>query len=352
MSALRVLQADPGREWRGGQNQVRLLVRELAGTGAVEQRLVTRTESELARRAAAEHATVVAAGWGAGLDPRALWTLAREIRAFRPDIVHAHNSHALWLALLARRLAGRAGAPRIVATRRAVFPVRRSGSWFRADHIVAISHAVRRALVADGLPDARVTVVHSGVDPDEIRRAAGAASGLRGRLGLSDGVPLAINVAALTEEKDHRTLIRAAQIARALRPELHWAIAGDGKLRRALESEIAALGLAGRVRLLGYVAEADAAIREADVFVMSSTLEGLGTVVLHALALEKPVVATRGGGLPEMLPGRCLVDVGDAAALAQAVVQALDHPTPVPLPPQFTAAEMARGALAVYRSLI
>jgi len=85
---------------------------------------------------------------------------------------------------------------------------------------------------------------------------------------------------------------------------------------------------------------------------MSSKEEGLGSVVLHALALGKPVVATRAGGLPEIVPEQCLVPVGDADALAQTVVRALDHPSPFPLPPQFTAAAMARGVLAVYRSLV
>jgi len=103
--------------------------------------------------------------------------------------------------------------------------------------------------------------------------------------------------------------------------------------------------------LVGYIAEADSLIGEADVFVMSSKDEGLGSVVLHALALGKPVVATRGGGLPEIVPAEWTVPVGDAQALARKVVQALDHPSPFPLPPQFTAPAMARGVLALYRSL-
>jgi glycosyltransferase involved in cell wall biosynthesis len=105
------------------------------------------------------------------------------------------------------------------------------------------------------------------------------------------------------------------------------------------------------VHLLGYVPEADALIREADVFVMSSKEEGLGSVVLHALALGTPVVATRGGGLPEIVPEEWTVPVGDAAALADRVIGALDHPSRTPLPPQCTAAAMARGVLARYRAL-
>jgi glycosyltransferase involved in cell wall biosynthesis len=93
-------------------------------------------------------------------------------------------------------------------------------------------------------------------------------------------------------------------------------------------------------------------MREADVVVMSSREEGLGTVVLGALALGKPVVATSGGGLAEIVPGEWLVGVGDARALGEKVVEALKLPSLVPLPPQYTAASMARGVLAVYRSLI
>jgi len=106
------------------------------------------------------------------------------------------------------------------------------------------------------------------------------------------------------------------------------------------------------VHLVGQIDPADALIGESDVLVMSSREEGLGSVVLHALALGKPVVATRAGGLPEVVPPDWLVPVGDADALAPMVVRALDHPSPFPLPQQFTVGAMARGVLAVYRSLV
>jgi glycosyltransferase involved in cell wall biosynthesis len=336
---------DSGREWRGGQNQVRLLCRELAREPDVEQILVTKLWSELARRVTADGTAVVETPWTMGLDPRAWFRLKRTIESFRPDIVHAHDSHGLTLLF---------GAPAgaLVATRRVDFHVRGWSAWRRVDRIIAISTAVKQVLVADGISPHAITVVPSGIDPAEVLAAGRRPFNVRAHLGLEPGTPVAANVAALVDHKDQRTLIRAAHHARARRPDLHWVIAGEGKLRRSLAAEITRLELADRVHLLGYVGEADALIREADVFVMSSKEEGLGSVILHALALERPVVATAGGGIPEILPAETLVPVGDAEGLARKVVAALDHPSPVPLPPQFTARAMARGVLAVYRSLL
>jgi glycosyltransferase involved in cell wall biosynthesis len=333
---------------------VRLLVRALAREPAIEQRLVTGRGSELARRAAGDGVGVREVAWTMGLDPRAWWRLVLQAREFRPDIIHAHNSHALSLALWARTLLARTrrDPPHIVFTRRVLFPVRRGSGLFRADRIIVISEAVRAALAAAGAAPARVALVPSGVDADEVRRAAAFPLDIRARLGLPPTAPIAANIAALEPAKDHATLLGAAAHARALRPDLHWVIAGGGKLRTALVAQAGRLGLTDRVHFIGWTDHPEALMREADVVAMSSRSEGLGTAVLDALALGKPVVATSGGGLAEIVPPRWLVGVGDARALGEKVVQAVNHPAPFPLPSQFTASAMARGVLAVYRSLI
>jgi glycosyltransferase involved in cell wall biosynthesis len=350
---VRVLQVDSGREWRGGQNQVRLLCRELAREPTVELRLVTRRDCQLSGLAQQDGVRVREAPWSIGLDPRAWFTLVLEIAEFRPDVVHANDSHALQLAAWALPWARVPIAPRIVGSRRVDFHIGRLSRWRSVDRVIAISEAVKGILVSDGVPATEITVVPSGIDADEVRRAAATPLDIRRRLGLGPGTPVAVNVAALVDHKDQHTLIHAARHARTLRPDLHWAIAGEGDRRGSLEAEIARLELRDRVHLLGYVDAADALIREANVFVMSSKEEGLGSVILNALALEKPVVATAGGGIPEILPPEALVPVGDAAGLARKVVEALTHPASrIPLPERFTAQAMAQGVLAVYRSLL
>jgi glycosyltransferase involved in cell wall biosynthesis len=343
---MRVLQVDSGREWRGGQNQVMLLCRELGRENGLEQVLVTKLNSELAQRAAAAGTTVQPTAWEIGLDPRAWWHLRRTIAAFQPDVIHVHDSHAL--TLTATVAMGRL----LVATRRVEFHIGRFGAWRRPDRIIAISAAVKRVLIADGIANDAVDVVPSGIDVDEVRQAATPPLDIRRQLKIPAQAPIAVTAGALTGEKDQRTLIRAAHYTRARRPDLHWVIAGEGKLREALAAEIDRLSLADRVHLVGYVERVDALIAEASVFVLSSKSEGLGSVVLNAVALGRPVVATQAGGIPEILPTDVLVPVGAAEALAQKVVDVLEHPTPIPFPPRLTASCMAQGVLDVYRALL
>src|SRR5258708_37500435 len=132
---MRVLQVDSGRAWRGGQNQVRLLCRELSRETQIEQALVTKQGSELARRAAADGVSVLGTAWDIGLDPRAWWHLRRTVAAFQPDVIHVHDSHALTLAAAAAL--GRS----IVAARRGEFPLGRFGAWRRPVRIIPISQA-------------------------------------------------------------------------------------------------------------------------------------------------------------------------------------------------------------------
>lgn len=348
-----VVHVASGREWRGGQRQVWLLARELQRRGEVTQAVVTGLGSELAGRLEGDGVPVVPAVWRAGLDPRAL---AAVIGAARRGAVllHAHDAHAVTLAGIASLLTR---VP-LVATRRVDFPLRRRGLWARAARIIAISEAVATVLSNDGIPADRLVVVHSGVDLDVVRAAA--PFGLRARLGLAEESPVAVTVGALVPHKDHATLIHAARRLTERFPSLHWAIAGDGELLGVLEWLRDQLGLGDRVHFLGRIPEPEGLIAEADVFVMSSREEGLGTSVLDAMARGIPVASTTAGGLGEMLGGGAglLVPAANPEALAEAVARILGDPSlrsalvarAAEAVRHFTAERMAGEVLAVYRS--
>jgi glycosyltransferase involved in cell wall biosynthesis len=285
----------------------------------VDQVVVTGAGTELARRLRAAAVPIRPAAWHAGLDPRVLWTVLRELRG-RRAVLHAHDAHAVTLAGVAARLA----RTPLVVTRRVDFPLRRRGYWGRADCVIAISDAVAQVLERDGIARERITVVHSGISLDSTR--AVTRLGIRGRLGLPPAAPVAVNVAALVPHKDHATLLAAAKQLEYRIPELHWVVAGEGELRPQLERKVAESGLQNRVHLVGHIDDPTRLIADADLFVMSSRHEGLGTSVLDALALGIPVASTGAGGLPEMLRNGAglVVAPGDPVALADSVVRILE----------------------------
>jgi L-malate glycosyltransferase len=349
----RIVHLASGREWRGGQRQVWLLARELGRLGDVEQVVVTGAGSELAARLDGDGVRVRAVPWRAGLDPRVLPGLLAELRGPRA-LVHAHDAHALTLGGMGARLAGRP----LVVTRRVDFPLRRRGFWTRADRVIAISRAVAEVLAADGVARERITVVHSGIDLEALRRTS--RLGIRGRLGLAPGARVAVNVAALVPHKDHATLLRAAAALADRYPELHWVVAGEGPERGTLERLRGELRLDGHVHLLGRLEDPAALIADADCFVMSSREEGLGTSVLDAMGLGIPVASTTAGGLPEMLQDGAgvLAPPRDPAALAEAVARLLTEPGLAPAVAaratraveRFTARRMAEAVRSVYRT--
>jgi L-malate glycosyltransferase len=351
----RLVHVASGREWRGGQRQVWLLARELAKAGVTEQVVVTAAGSELARRLTSSGIRVREVPWRAGVPPRAFPAVLAELR-HRPAILHAHDPHALTIAGVCAALARRP----LVVTRRVVFHLRRPGFWRRADRVVAISRAVAEVLAGDGVDSARVTVVHSGISIDELKAVAPLQ--VRRHLGLPDTATIAVNVASLVGEKDHATLLRAAQHLAGRLPPLHWVVAGAGPLLPELERLRAELSLIGRVHFVGHLEEPARLIAEADLFVMSSREEGLGTTVLEAMALGIPVASTTAGGLPEMLGegAGLLVPPGDATGLAEAVERLVRDPVTraavvaraSAVIQRFTAARMADQMASVYRSCV
>jgi glycosyltransferase involved in cell wall biosynthesis len=343
-----------GREWRGGQRQVWLLARALGRSGA-EQVAVTGAGTELASRLQSSGVRVRTATWKAGLDPRVLWPILQELRR-PPAVLHAHDAHSLTLAGVCSTLTG---AP-LVVTRRVIFPLRRRGFWLRARRIIAISQAVRDSLVADGVSPDRIVLIPSAVDIEgapDLKQAS-----IRHALGLPQNGRIAVSLAALTPEKDQSTLVGAAAILVRDLPDLHWVIAGEGPLRGALERRIAEAGLTQRFHLVGQLPDPHTALAGADVCVLSSTSEGLGSSILAAMALGVPVVATRVGGIPELLESGAglMVSPGDASGFAAAVRRVLtesdlrENLTRVGRQEasRFSVHGMAERVLGVYRSCV
>jgi glycosyltransferase involved in cell wall biosynthesis len=197
---------------------------------------------------------------------------------------------------------------------------------FMADHYIAISQRIKDVMVADGVDDQRIFVVYSGVDPQ--RFADSNAESLRPEFDIGEEQKVVVNVAHLAGHKGQKYLVRAIPHVLARLPDTRFFIVGEGELINDLKALASSLGIKHELVFTGFRSDVGSFYKIADLFVMSSTDEGLGTAVLDAMALGKPVVATRTGGLPEIVQnGRTgrLVAPADHLALADGIIEMLTH---------------------------
>ena len=321
----RILHVDTARTWRGGQNQVLLTALGMASRGH-EVTLACRAGGQLEALARAAGLRVRALPFRGDLWPPAVTALGAVLREERAEVVQLHDPHAVSAGLLARRLAGRTI---VVATRRVDFPLKSvlSLAKYRAcERVIAVSAAIHEVLVGDGLPPERLRLVHEGVR-DRAPEAGGRAALLE--LGVPEGAPVVGNVAALTDHKDHATLLEAAARVVKARPDVRFVILGEGEKRADLVALRLRLGLEGHVIFAGFRHDLDRLLPAFDLFCLSSHQEGLGTSLLDAMAFARPIVATAAGGIPDAVEDGVtglLVPVRDAAALAQALLALIADP--------------------------
>jgi L-malate glycosyltransferase len=320
------LHIDTARTWRGGQNQVLLTVNGLRSLGH-RASLVAHPDGELRRRAE-EGLDLIPIAPRSELDLTAAWRLSRVIKRLEPDVVHAHDSHGTAMASLALSLGAPTPAPALVVSRRVDFHLRGNSlsRWKhrQVDCFIAASEAIRRMLAADGIPAEKVITVHEGIDVEHV--LAAPPVDIHATFWLPHHAPVVGNVAALVPHKGQRHLIEAAHLVVREMPDVRFLILGEGELRDQLERLIRDYHLEKHVLMPGFRPDVLGCIKRFDLFVMSSVTEGLGTSVLDAMACARAVVATRAGGLPEIVEdGRTgmLVEPRDHAAMARAIVRLL-----------------------------
>jgi len=358
------LHIDTARTWRGGQNQVLITVNGLRAMGQ-RAALVAHPSGELRRRAS-EGLELIPLVPRMEVDLTAAWRLARVVKRLRPDVIHAHDPHGLAMAALALSLGAGATSglpePPLVASRRVDFHLK-GNSFSRWKHrqvdcFIAASEAIRRMLVADGIPAERTTTVHEGIDLRHVQTAPPV--NVHEAFWLPHGAPVIGNVAALVPHKGQRHLIEAAHLVVREMPDARFVILGEGELRDALERQVREYHLEKHVLLPGFRTDVLGCIKSFDLFAMSSVTEGLGTSLLDAMACGRPIVATRAGGIPEIVEDGVqglLVEPRDHQAMARAIVMLLrDEPRRramgdaglVRVRTRFTVEQMVEQTAAVY----
>ena len=332
---MKSLHLDSERTWRGGEQQLVCTVQGLVARG-LPAAILAQPDSPLLERARAAGLDARAFSMRSELDFAAARRLRRLLREETFDILHCHTPHAHAIALASVWRLPASARPKLVVSRRVDFAVRRRGDLFGlsplkynlADRILAVSEAVRRVLIRDGVAAEKVVCVREGIDVARIEQAPARKAEIRQSLGLREGERLIGNVAALTAHKGQCYLLEAIPAIRAAHPNARVVIFGAGELRQELEGQARALGLGDALILAGFRSpdEIPSILKALDLFVLSSVEEGLGTSLFDAMAAGAPIVATRAGGIPEIVRDPetgLLVEPRNVQALADAVIRLL-----------------------------
>lgn len=358
---MKILHVEAGRHLYGGAQQVLYLMGVLKDWGH-QNLLVCPPGAEIAgpARSIAEVVELPMAG---DLD-LSLYTRLRSVaKRFGPDIIHGHSRRGadIYPGLVARGL----GCPAVLSRR----VDNRERAWlarFRArlfDRVIGISQGIVEVQRSLGVDEGKLVCVRSAVDPTDFLRTVDRQV-LRKGLGFEPNTPILAMVAQLIDRKGHRLLLEALEPLWNAYPEWRVLLYGRGPLEERLRMEIEARAWGDRVRLMGFVPNLADYLGGLDLLVHPAYAEGLGVSLLQASAAGLPIVATRAGGIPEaVLDGKTglLVPAGDRDALTEALSQLMSSPTQrralgaagrARVLREFSIAEMARGNLAVYQSLL
>jgi glycosyltransferase involved in cell wall biosynthesis len=357
-----VLHVEGGAHLYGGALQVLYLLEGLAGH-SIENHLACRPGIPLAQRSST-FAQVHALPMGGDLDLGLLLRLYRLIRKTRPDLVHLHSRiGADVMGGLAARFAG---LP-VVHTRRVDNPEPRVwvGLKYRLhDRVIAISEGIAAVLRREGVPASKLRLVRSAIIAERYQHPCDAQR-VRSRLGLpADAGPLIGVVAQLIPRKGHAVLLEALPGLLKVWPGLQVLCFGQGPSAARLEQRIAELGLKQHVHLCGFRDDLPDILPCLTVLAHPALMEGLGVSLLQAASAQVPIVASRVGGIPEVVvDGHTgfLVPAGDTSALAEALRRMLADSAlrqrfgragRERVARDFSASAMVAGNLKVYRELI
>jgi glycosyltransferase involved in cell wall biosynthesis len=305
------------------------------------------------------------------LDWKAIGLLRSLFRSRQIDLLHTHNGRSNLSGAFATALRGTGCC---VATQHFIEPSRLRGGRIRRAinmrahrlvnrriaHFIAISEAVRLSMFQrSDAPREKITVVPNGIKTPQPQDLVPAAA-LRAEFQVEADAPLLACVARLEPEKDIGSLIAALASINARHPKMKCVIAGEGSEKQLLQSRIQDAGLEETVILAGFRPDALSIINACDVFILPSLTEPFGLVILEAMALRKPVIATSAGGPLEIVEHEAtglLVPPSQPLALAAVIGRLLASPDQCVemgragrhrYEKTFTAERMSRATLSVY----
>lgn len=328
MARLKVLHLSSERSWRGGEQQIAYLIDHLVSRD-VDVSVAARRGSAFAKWCAGQGIPCTEMTFANGLDVFTAAGIKRLSESFTADIVHVHSGKAHSLAYLASRLGMKQP---IVVHRRVDFQLSSSALKLRKFNarsvvrILCVSNAIANIVKPRLSNPEKVSTVYDGVDFKRFDRF-GKVGYLHKELGIDPGKMLVANISALAPHKDYPTYIETAAKTLQTRDDVHFLAVGAGDQGVKLKEMVRRLSIEPHFTFTDFRSDIPHLLQEVDVFMMTSKTEGLGSSIIDAMYSRLPVVATRAGGIPELVvegETGLLFDTGDVAGLHAGLNRLLD----------------------------
>ncbi len=320
-----ILHINTSDSWRGGEKQTFYLTSGLNQKKYLSY-CICQKGSPLHQKLEEAGLPFFAIKMRSGFDILAAKKISQISRAINAKIMHSHTAHGHSLAYISNFFYK---VPINIASRRVDFDIKKNFlsrlKYEFPDKFIAVSVAIKNVLIKAGIDPARISVVYSGIDLNTFKKIKTDYLFNEFRMipDIKKKIRL-VNVAALTRQKDHDTLLAAAAILKENFQDFILIIAGDGELKNELLHKKKDLSLDDHVIFTGFRNDSINLISFGDIFIMPSRYEGLGTSIIDAMAAKKPIVATDAGGIPELIGNGIsglIVSKENPEALAEAILK-------------------------------
>ena len=296
-----IIHVSSASTWRGGEQQIFYLASYLQDE-KVDQKILCPRKSTLDIRArkAGMHVSMYTSFPLKAIS--AAFKLHRLLKTEKEVIVHAHDATALTSAYLCKKLFGDKFLL-IMSRRIDDVPSDKSVTrkkYLSCDRIICVSEKIAEIMRSYLNKKEDIVTVHSGINVD-YTSAIPHDMNLRDQFGIPENRFLIGNTSAIAAHKDYGLFVKAASELINENKGVHFVIVGDGPERERIERQVEALNISDHVTFAGFIPNASLLIKQFDLFLMTSSTEGLGTSLIDAMASNVPIVVSGVGGIPELI---------------------------------------------------
>jgi len=325
---LNILHLDTEKYWRGGQQQV-FYLHKLLVKKSIKSILVCNKSSELKKKCINEKLPYYEVNMRAEIDILSAYQIYKLCKKEKITIIHAHSAHALSIGLLIKLFSS---SLILVGVRRVDFQIKKNllsqikYNSKKINKIVCISDFIKKVMIEDGIKEENLVTIRSGADIHKFDDVF-PDNNLKDTLGISSNQIVLGTVAAFAGHKDYPNLLNAFRLVKDKIANVKLCVVGDGQLKPEMEQLAQDLQVDDHVIFTGFRENVGRYLKTFDIFVLASKKEGLGTSIIDALSVGLPVIATRTGGIIEVIENDVngiLVEPKNSDLLAETIIELIE----------------------------